>query len=127
VILFPFFDTFPFFVDLRHSFSLKDPLGICLFSLAVLVVVVKTVLLCFLILFMETFIHMESVSANEIDSITMKKMIFVYNAIEHGWTVKKREQSFVFQKKHEGKKEVFLDSFLMTFMRENSDVRTLLS
>ena len=81
---------------------------------------------------MEKFIHMESVASKEIDAILLKKMIFVYNAIEKGWTVSKtnrgaRDQSFVFQKKHEGKKEVFLDSFLINFMKENCDVKTLLT
>ena len=90
---------------------------------------------------------MESVSPKEIDSIILKKMVFVYNAIENGWTVSKtteglsktteglsetiqergRDHSFVFQKKHEGKKEVYLDSYLMNFMRENCDVKKLLA
>ena len=83
---------------------------------------------------------MESISTKEIDSIILKKMVFVYNAIENGWTVSKtteglsettkergRDHSFVFQKKHEGKKEVYLDSFLMNFMRENCDVKKLLA
>jgi len=96
---------------------------------------------------MERFIPMESISTKEIDSIILKKMVFVYNAIENGWTVSKtteglsktteglsettkergRDHSFVFQKKHEGKKEVYLDSFLMNFMRENCDVKKLLA
>ena len=39
---------------------------------------------------------------DELD-IKSKKMIFIYNAIENGWSVKKSKDSFIFTKKHEGK------------------------
>ena len=56
-----------------------------------------------------------------------KKMLFVYNALEEGWTIKKRDQSFVFTKKHEGKKEILSDDFLVSFMKENFDLKKILS
>ena len=37
----------------------------------------------------------------------LAKMSFIYNALENGWTVKKNNDSYVFTKKHEGKKEMF--------------------
>jgi hypothetical protein len=56
-----------------------------------------------------------------------KKMLFVYNALEEGWTIKKKDQSFVFTKKHEGKREVFSDDFLVSFMKDNFDFKKILS
>lgn len=48
-----------------------------------------------------------------------KKMVFVMNAIENGWKVKKVDESFIFTKKHEGKKEIFSDNYLEQFLNEN--------
>tara|TARA_B100001057_G_scaffold491431_1_gene581655 strand:- start:177 stop:371 length:195 start_codon:yes stop_codon:yes gene_type:complete len=55
---------------------------------------------------------------DELD-IKSKKMIFIYNAIENGWSVKKSKDSFIFTKKHEGKREIFSDEYLLRFMKEN--------
>ena len=55
----------------------------------------------------------------QMDSSTFQKMLFIYNAIHSGWTVKKQNESYVFRKKHEGKHEVFLDSYLNTFIKSN--------
>ena len=54
-----------------------------------------------------------------IDPITIKKMSFIYNAITDGWTIKKRKDKFIFSKKHEGKKEVYLDTYLQDFVETN--------
>lgn len=54
-----------------------------------------------------------------IDVDTYKKMIFIYNALSSGWSVKKRNESYVFRKKHQGKPEVFQDSYLTKFIHEN--------
>jgi hypothetical protein len=48
------------------------------------------------------------------------KMGFIHNALESGWSVKKNKESYVFTKKHEGKKEMFSDSYLSTFVKDNS-------
>ena len=58
--------------------------------------------------------------------IISKKMIFIYNALENGWSVKKRENTFIFTKKHEGKKEVFSNEYLLTVMKENLSTKELL-
>tara|TARA_Y100000389_G_scaffold179159_1_gene192932 strand:- start:45 stop:239 length:195 start_codon:yes stop_codon:yes gene_type:complete len=58
--------------------------------------------------------------------IISKKMIFIYNALENGWSIKKRENTFIFTKKHEGKKEVFSNEYLLTFMKENLSTKELL-
>jgi len=62
-----------------------------------------------------------------IDSLTFQKMMFLYNSINDGWTIKKRKESYIFIKNHEGKREVFHDSYLMKFMQENMDPEKILS
>jgi hypothetical protein len=54
-------------------------------------------------------------------------MLFLFNAIEQGWSVKKRSDSFVFTKSHEGKKEVLEDSYLKKFMKANLDLTKIIS
>lgn len=56
---------------------------------------------------------------DEIDYIQLQKLKFIYNALESGWTIKKQNDSFIFSKKHEGKKEIFLDTYLRKFIEEN--------
>ena len=64
----------------------------------------------------------------EMGSDQFQKMTFLYNAIQDGWTVKKQKQtdSYVFTKKHEGKREIFLDTYLETFVRTNLNMNHLL-
>lgn len=57
--------------------------------------------------------------SKEIDYITLEKMKFLYNALETGWTVVKKEDKYIFNKKHEGEKEIYLDSYLQQFILEN--------
>jgi hypothetical protein len=52
-----------------------------------------------------------------IDRIKFQKMIFMYNALEDGWSIKKRSDAYVFTKNHEGKKEVLHESYLLNFMK----------
>jgi len=56
-----------------------------------------------------------------------QKMAFLYNALQDGWTIKKQDNSYIFRKKHEGKQEVFLDTYLNTFVKSNLDICSLLS
>lgn len=71
-------------------------------------------------------IYIKSELNNDIiDSLIMKKMIFMYNALEDGWEIKKRENKYIFTKKHEGKKEVFLDNYLHRFIERNFDVNNV--
>ena len=60
-----------------------------------------------------------------VDFITLKKMGFIYNAIETGWSVKKSEDKYIFSKKHEGKKEVYLESYLRKFIETNMDISNM--
>jgi len=52
-------------------------------------------------------------------------MLFLFNAINDGWSIKKRKDSYIFTKNHEGKKEVFEDSYLHTFMKNNFDLNNI--
>ena len=63
--------------------------------------------------------------SKKIDFITLQKMVFIYNALDKGWTVKKNNNSYIFKKNHEGKKEVFLDDYLKHFMTENFNINNL--
>ena len=63
----------------------------------------------------------------KIDAIQFQKMMLLYNAIESGWSVKKRNDSYVFTKNHEGKKEVLEDSYLTKFMKTNLDISKIIS
>jgi hypothetical protein len=62
----------------------------------------------------------------EINKITFQKMCFLFNALDNGWTIKKRKDSYIFTKNHEGKREIFSDDYLAMFMKENSDINNLL-
>ena len=63
----------------------------------------------------------------KIDKIKFQKMLLFYNALEEGWSIKKKNDSFIFSKNHEGKKEIFIDSYLLRFMKDNFDVTKILS
>jgi hypothetical protein len=62
-----------------------------------------------------------------VDLLQFQKMGFIYNAIENGWTVKKRDNKYVFTKNKKGEKEVFLDTYLRQFLENNFDVDNMLN
>jgi hypothetical protein len=45
--------------------------------------------------------------------------MFIFNALEKGWKIKKKGERYVFSKNHEGKKEVFTDAYLKRFIKTN--------
>jgi hypothetical protein len=63
----------------------------------------------------------------KVDLLQFQKMAFIYNAIEKGWTIKKRDNKYVFTKNHKGEKEVFLDTYLRQFLENNFDVDNMLN
>ena len=63
----------------------------------------------------------------ELDKVKFQKMVFLYNALDNGWSIKKRKESYIFSKNHEGKKEIFDETYLTIFMKENTDIKNLLS
>jgi hypothetical protein len=51
--------------------------------------------------------------------VHFKKMTFIMNALDQGWSVKKEDDKYVFSKKHEGKREIFREDYLRTFIESN--------
>lgn len=81
---------------------------------------------------MDIKINLESLKDLEnenikVDAIKFQKMLLLFNSIEQGWSVKKRNGSYVFSKNHEGKKEVLEDSYLLKFMKTNLDLNKVIS
>jgi hypothetical protein len=44
------------------------------------------------------------------------KMMFIQNALDQGWTVKKSVASYIVTKKHENKREIFQEDYLERFI-----------
>ena len=63
----------------------------------------------------------------KLDGIVFQKMLLLFNALEDGWTIKKRNDSYVFVKNHEGKREILDESYLSRFMKANFDINKIIS
>ena len=61
-----------------------------------------------------------------IDPIKFQKMLFIYNAIEDGWSLKKKNDCYIFSKKTNNKKEVIRDEYLAHFMKSNLELQDLI-
>lgn len=59
----------------------------------------------------------------KLDNYTLQKMIFINNALEYGWSIKKVDEKYIFSKHHENKREVYLDSYLETFLKTNINLQ----
>lgn len=70
-------------------------------------------------------INKEEIS--NIDLIKLQKMTLLYNALEKGWSIKKSGNCYVFKKKHNNEKEVYLESYLKRFMVDNLDINQILT
>lgn len=55
----------------------------------------------------------------------LRKMNFIMNCLDRGWTVKKQTDTFIFSKKHENKREVFQEDYLETFLVTNLEGQPL--
>jgi hypothetical protein len=62
----------------------------------------------------------------EINNTKLQKMIILYNALENGWSILKENDSYIFTKNHEYKKEFFDDNYLVSFMKQNLDINNIL-
>ena len=49
-------------------------------------------------------------------------MHFVMNTLENGWTIRKKNDNFVFRKKHKNRDEVYSDDYLINFLKINIKV-----
>ena len=59
---------------------------------------------------------MTTIAVNEKN---IQKCMFIMNALENGWKVKKRKGSYIFTKKHNDRKEIFKTGYLESFFMEN--------
>ena len=74
-----------------------------------------------------TNIYITNSNETEIDPNKEYKMVLFYNALDDGCTIKKKgKKTYVFTKKHEGKKEVISDDYLKGFMKEGFDLKKIL-
>ena len=53
------------------------------------------------------------------DKSQIQKMVFIMNALDTGWCVKKNGDTYIFTKKHENKREVFMEKYLENFIISN--------
>ena len=66
-----------------------------------------------------------------IDPVLIQKMVFVYNALNDGWEVKKKgENKYIFTKNlekesEEIKREINLDDYLRKFLKFHLDIENL--
>lgn len=75
---------------------------------------------------MDVQLKINNVDLN-IDSNKLHKMIFVFNALENGWTIKKKNKKYIFSKNHEGKREIFSEDYLTSFIKDHSNINNLFS
>ena len=72
---------------------------------------------------MMSFIQKEKTDEIHMSKGHFQKMVFIMNALDKGWSVKKIEDSYIFTKKHEGKKEVFQSDYLDKFIESNMHLK----
>ena len=58
----------------------------------------------------------------KIDKAQLRKLLFLQNALDNGWTIKKSGDSYIFMKKHENRREVFKENYLEKFLISNFTV-----
>jgi hypothetical protein len=72
---------------------------------------------------MDMDISIDNLEILKKDNIKLQKMLFLYNALQDGWCVKKSKESYIFTKKHENKQQVFEESYLLDFMKTNMNIK----
>lgn len=68
----------------------------------------------------------EQFSVSNIDVKKLQEMIFIYNALENGWRVKKGKSGlYSFKKPHNDNEEYFSDFYISTFIKENINMKKM--
>lgn len=75
---------------------------------------------------MEVQLKINNVDLN-VNSNKLHKMIFIFNALENGWTINKKNKKYFFSKNHEGKREIFSEDYLSSFIKDNSNINNIFS
>ena len=68
---------------------------------------------------MDKEINIDLPSNIKVDKVTFQKMLFITNAIDKGWSVKKSDDNYIFTKKHENRKEIIKENYLEKFLFSN--------
>jgi len=55
----------------------------------------------------------------KMDRLAFQKTMFIMNALENGWTVKKKDDKYIFVKKNENRQEVYQEEYLRKFIETN--------
>jgi hypothetical protein len=56
-----------------------------------------------------------------------QKMLFIMNALSDGWSIKKSQDTYIFTKKHENRREIFQENYLENFVIQNATTTDILS
>jgi len=71
-------------------------------------------------MYMHTELSSTSLLNNlKIEKNMMRKMLFIMNALDQGWSIKKSNDSYIFTKKHENRREIFQENYLEDFLISN--------
>ena len=63
--------------------------------------------------------NIEIQNSSQVSKPAFQKMLFIINALEQGWAVKKNNDTYIFTKKHENRQEIFQENYLETFVASN--------
>ncbi len=67
---------------------------------------------------------MNSLELDNLNINNIKRMIFIFNALEDGWTIKKLEnKKYEFIKKNESRQEVNLEDFIRNNLQLNNIIK----
>jgi hypothetical protein len=62
----------------------------------------------------------------KIEKSVFQKMMFLINALDQGWSIRKSNDFYIFTKKHENRREIFKEDYLDNFLITNSSINRLL-
>jgi len=63
--------------------------------------------------------NIEIQDSSQVSKPAFQKMLFIINALEQGWAVRKNNNTYIFTKKHENRQEIFQENYLETFVASN--------
>ena len=70
--------------------------------------------------------HWSQRNRNLDDNDTKYILYFLYNVLNNGWTIKKSQlDEYIFIKNHEGKKEIFSNQYIHTFLKDNFNLNLI--
>jgi hypothetical protein len=67
----------------------------------------------------DTSILLETPDNIKINKKQYQKIIFINNALDDGWSIKKMNEKYIFTKKHENRREIFQEDYLENFIVSN--------